>query len=225
MTIAGVLFLALIDSVNPSAILVTLYVLSSARTRVHVRVVVYVGAIFLTYLSLGVMMVLGIGVLLPSFGETLRSLSGLVAQGLIGLALLTYSLTAPVKPLTSRVASRPPTRNTYAALALLGVTVTALELPTAIPYFAAIALIVEAELPTRTWVPLLGMYNLIFVLPPIALLVGHLALQERLAEPYAALRQRLATGARETLLWVAGLVGGWLFVTSSIELVARGMSH
>ena len=99
--------------------------------------------------------------------------------------------------------------------------VTAMELPTAIPYFAAIALIVDAELPIRVWVPLLGLYNVIFVLPPIALLVGHLVFQQRLAEPYAALRQRLELGARGIVLWVAGLVGGWLFLTGTIELVAR----
>ena len=68
---------------------------------------------------------------------------------------------------------------------------------------------------------LLGVYNLIFVLPPIAFLVGHFVFQKRLAEPYAALRQRLESGARGTMLWVAGLVGGWLFVTAIIELVAR----
>ena len=134
--------------------------------------------------------------------------------------LLVYSLTASTNRQSSPVVARP-SANTYAALVMLGISVTAMELPTAIPYFAAIALISEAGLPIRAWAPLLGMYNVIFVLPPIALLVGHLVLQDRLAEPYAALRQRLESGARETMLWVAGLVGGWLFVTGMIELVAR----
>ena len=220
MTIAGVLFLAVIDSINPSAIVVTLYLLSNARSRALVQVAVYVCAIFITYLLLGVMMVLGIGVLLQSLGGVLRSRPGLIAQSLVGLALLVYSVTASSNRLSSQVVARP-SASTYAALVMLGVGVTALELPTAVPYLAAIALISEAELPIRAWAPLLGMYNLIFVLPPIALLVGHLVLQKRLAEPYAALRQRLENGARETMLWVAGLVGGGLFVTGIIELVAR----
>jgi hypothetical protein len=46
-------------------------------------------------------------------------------------------------------------------------------------------------------------------------------LQKRLAHRYAALKQRLESGARETMLCVAGLVVGWLFVTGTIELVAR----
>jgi NADH:ubiquinone oxidoreductase subunit 6 (subunit J) len=220
MTIAGVLFLAVVDSINPSAIVVTLYLLANARSRALGQVAVYVGAIFITYLALGMMMVLGIGALLPSFGGVLHGRPGLIAQSLVGLALLVYGLTGSTTPPSSPVVSRP-TAGTYAALVLLGISVTAMELPTAIPYFAAIALIVEAELPIRAWVPLLGLYNLIFVLPPIALLVGHLVLQKRLAHRYAALKQRLESGARGTMLWVAGLVGGWLFVAGVLELLFR----
>lgn len=220
MTILGVLLLAVLDSINPSAIVVTLYLLSTAGSRALAQVVVYVGAIFITYFLLGVILVLGIESLLPTLGSVLRGRTGFIGQSLVGLALLIYSLTASTDRPTSQVVARP-SATTYAALVMLGVTVTAMELPTAIPYFAAIALISGAELPIRTWAPLLVVYNVIFVLPPIALLVGHLVLQKRLAESYAALRQRLESGARETMLWVAGLIGGALFVTGVIELVAR----
>ena len=165
-------------------------------------------------------MMLGIAALLPSMDEVLRSRTGLIAQSLVGLAMLVYSLTATTDHASPRVVPTP-SASTYAALAVLGVTVTAMELPTAIPYFGAIALITEAALPIQEWAPLLGVYNLIFILPPIALLAGHLVLGKRLAERYAAFSQRLQTGARDTALWIAGLVGGLLFVTGVIELVAR----
>lgn len=220
MTLAGVLLLAVVDSINPSAIVVTLWLISVAREKAPGQVAAYVAAIFVTYLLLGATMVAGIGVVLPSFGDVLRRPPGLIVQSVLGLALLVYGLTASGKPPSSPAVSRPSTR-TFAALVLLGVGVTAMELPTAIPYFAAIALIVEADLPIRAWMPLLGLYNLIFILPPIALLAGHLVFEKRLAEPYAALRQRLESGARGVVLWVAGLVGGWLFLTGIIELVAR----
>jgi len=209
-----------VDSINPSAIVVTLYLLSTAGSRALVQVVVYVSTIFITYLLLGVVLVLGIESLLPSLGGVLRGLTGFIVQSLVGLVLLIYGLTASTSRQSAPVVARP-SASTYAALVMLGVSVTAMELPTAVPYFAAIALISEAGLPMRAWAPLLGIYNVIFVLPPIALLAGHLVLQERLAEPYAALRQRLEGGARETVSWVAGLVGGWLFVTGTIELIAR----
>ena len=210
----------MVDSINPSAIVVTLYLLSTAGSRALVQVVVYVSTIFITYLLLGVVLVLGIESLLPSLGGVLRGLTGFIVQSLVGLVLLIYGLTASTSRQSAPVVARP-SASTYAALVMLGVSVTAMELPTAVPYFAAIALISEAGLPMRAWAPLLGIYNVIFVLPPIALLAGHLVLQERLAEPYAALRQRLEGGARETVSWVAGLVGGWLFVTGTIELIAR----
>lgn len=220
MTIASVLFLALIDSINPSALVVTLWLLSSAGARVVSRVVVYVGTIFVTYFLLGVTMVLGIGALLPSVGHALEGRPGFIVQSGIGLALLLYALTASRKSGSPQVVRRPSAQ-TVAALVLLGVTVTVMELPTAVPYLAATALIVQAELPLRASVPLLALYNLIFVLPPLALLFGFLFFRKGLAERYADLGQRLERGGRETLLWVAGLVGAWLFLTGAIELVAR----
>ena len=213
----GLLALALVDSINPSAIVVTLYLLS--RERVPVQVLVYVVAIFLTYLTLGVMMMSGIDALLPSLRTIGDGRLGFIAQGLIGLAMLLYAVRAPA---TARSAPRvEPSASTFAALALLGVTVTIMELPTAVPYFGAIALLTTADLPISQWLPLLILYNAIFVLPPVILLAGHIAFGKRLDARYAALRERLQTGAQEALLWILGLVGGGLLVTSVIEYVAR----
>ena len=218
MHIAGLVSLALIDSINPSAIVITLYLLTSSRATG--QVVVYIAAIFVTYFALGATMMLGVDTLAPSLGTVLDSRPGLIAQSAVGLAVLVYCLTA------SRESSRsdriaPPSGSTYAALAVLGVTVTAMELPTAVPYFAAIALLASAELPKHEWAVLLVLYNAIFVLPPVALLVGHLTLGPRLGERYEALAQRLQRAGRETALWIGGLVGGAVFVTATIELVAR----
>ena len=213
----GLLALALVDSINPSAIVVTLYLLS--RERVPVQIVVYVAAIFLTYLTLGSMMMLGIDALLPSLRTTGNSRLGFIVQGVIGLAMLLYAIRAPT---TAKSASRvEPRASTYAALALLGVTVTAMELPTAVPYFGAIALLTTADLPIARWLPLLVLYNAIFVLPPVLLLVGHIVFGRRLDPRYADLRERLQAGARETMLWIFGLVGGGLLVLSVVEYIAR----
>ena len=110
-----------------------------------------------------------------------------------------------------------PGASTYAALALLGVTVTAMELPTAVPYFGAISILTAADLPMARWLPLLVLYNAIFVLPPVLLLVAHVVFGRRLDARYADLRERLQAGARETMLWIAGLVGGALLFSSVVE--------
>lgn len=213
----GLLALALVDSINPSAIVVTLYLLSGGRAPA--KVVVYLAAIFLTYLTLGVMMMSGIDALLPSLGAVGSSRLGFVLQGFIGLAMLLYAIRAPT------TAKSPPrvesSASSYAALAFLGLTVTTMELPTAVPYFGAIALLTSADLPMAQWIPLLVVYNAIFVLPPVLLLVGHIVFGRRLDAQYADLRVRLQAGARETMLWICGLVGGALLVSSVVEYTAR----
>lgn len=213
----GFFALALVDSINPSAIVVTLYLLS--RERVAAQVVVYVAAIFLTYLMLGVLMMLGIDALLPSLATVGGSRVGLIAEGVIGLAMLLYAIRAPTTAWPARRVE--PSATSYAALALLGVSVTTMELPTAVPYFGATALLTTADLPLAGWLPLLVLYNAIFVLPPVLLLAGHIAFGRRLEAQYVALRERLQAGARETMLWILGLVGGGLLVSSVAEYIGR----
>jgi cytochrome c biogenesis protein CcdA len=213
----SLLTLSVVDSINPSAIVVTLYLLG--RRRAPAQVVVYVGAIFVTYLTLGAMMMSGIGALLPSVRPLADGRFGLIVQSLIGLAMLVYAVRTP-----SSATSAPrvePRAATYAALALLGVTVTAMELPTAVPYFGAIALLTAADLPMAQWLPLLAVYNTIFVLPPVLLLLGQITCGRRLDARYADLRERLQTGAHVTMLWIFGLVGGGLLVAGVVEYVAR----
>jgi cytochrome c biogenesis protein CcdA len=213
----GLIALALVDSINPSAIVVTLYLLSNGRAAA--QVVVYIAAIFLAYLTLGVMMMSGIDALLPSLTRIGDGRLGFIVQGIIGLALLLYAFRAPT---TTKARPRVEANaTTYAALALLGVTVTAMELPTAVPYFGAVALLTSANLPMTRWLPLLVLYNAIFVLPPVLLLAGHTVFGTQLDSRYADLRERLEAGARETMLWIFGLVGGGLLVWSVVEYVAR----
>lgn len=213
----GLLALALVDSVNPSAIVVTLYLLS--REHASAQVAVYVAAIFLTYLTLGAAMMLGIGALLPSVGTLGGGRLALIVEGLIGLAMVLYALRAPA---AARSASRAePSARSYAALAVLGVTVTAMELPTAVPYFGAVALLTSADLPITSWLPLLIIYNAIFVLPPVLLLAGTVVFGKQVEARYADLRVRLQAGARETMLWILGLVGGALIFSSLVEYIAR----
>jgi cytochrome c biogenesis protein CcdA len=214
----SLLALAVVDSINPSAIVVTLYLLT--RERATPQASVYIAAIFVTYFALGAAMMSGVAALLPSLPTMGDARPGLIAEGLIGLAMLIYAFKAPS---TAAAAPTAPRQSTYAALALLGVTVTVMELPTALPYFGAIAVLTSAELPPAGWLPLLVLYNAIFILPPVLLTAAHGVLGRGLDARFAALRLRLEAGARETLSWIFGLVGGALLVTSIIELAARFM--
>jgi cytochrome c biogenesis protein CcdA len=107
---------------------------------------------------------------------------------------------------------RLPTASRPLAVFALGTAVTILELPTALPYLAAIGAITRADLAVADWLPLLMLYNLIFVLPPVVLLAGHVALDQRAEVVLGRLRQRLGAVAREGLLWLLGLVGFFLLL-------------
>ena len=91
----------------------------------------------------------------------------------------------------------------------VGMAVTVLELPTALPYLGAVGAVIRADLPVTEWLPLLVLYNLIFVLPPL-LLAGLLALGKRADVTLGRLRDRLGGAAREGFLWLLGLIGFFL---------------
>jgi cytochrome c biogenesis protein CcdA len=197
--------LAVVDSINPSALLATIALLLRGRPA-RPLVALYVAAVLVTYLAVGLALTLGLG-LTPS--AVLESDLAYLAQGVLGAAMLAYAVAAPgrrrgrgpVEPRRLPAAGRP------AAVFALGVAVTVLELPTALPYLGAVGAITRAELAVAEWLPLLLLYNLIFVVPPLALLAGHLALGDRADRLLERLRDRLAGTAREGLLWLLGLVG------------------
>lgn len=196
--------LALIDSLNPSALVVALWLL--ARPHATPRLLAYVGGILPAYLGLGVAMMLGFGALREPLAGLLDHPVALVVQALLGAGLLVYVLFAPS---SAHAAAAPPVPSSGRLLAfvLLGMTVTVVELVTALPYFAAIALLVAADLPAAQWLPLLLLYNAVFVAPPLLLLALHALLGQRTDARFARWRERLQRGARETALWLFGIVG------------------
>ena len=199
--------LAVVDSINPSALLATIALLLRGRSA-RPLVAVYVAAILVTYFAIGLALTLGLG-LTPE--AVLASDAAYLAQGAIGAAMLAYAVAVPGR---GRHRDRDPATHPKlaavrrpAAVFALGVAVTALELPTALPYLGAVGAITRADLAVGDWLPLLGVYNLIFVLPPLVLLAAHVALGDRAGALLERLRARLGGAAREGLLWLLGLVG------------------
>jgi hypothetical protein len=200
--------LAVVDSINPSALLAAIALLLRGRSA-RPLVAVYVAAVLATYFAIGLVLTLGLG-LTPE--AVLESDATYLVQGVLGAAMLAYAVLAPggrrrrdpVAPRGLDAVGRP------AAVFALGAAVTVLELPTALPYLGAVGALTRADLAVDEWLPLLGLYNLIFVLPPLALLAGHVALGDRAEAVLAQLRSRLGRAAREGFLWLLGLVGFFL---------------
>jgi cytochrome c biogenesis protein CcdA len=197
--------LAALDSINPSALLATIVLLLRGRPA-RPLVAVYVVAVLATYFAIGLVLTLGLG-LTPE--AVVQSDAAYLVQGMAGAAVLAYALAAPKgrrEPSPARHRSLPTADRPLAVFAL-GMAVTVLELPTALPYLGAVGAITRADLTVAEWLPLLAVYNLIFVLPPLLLLAVHVALGARAQVMLEQLRRRLGGAAREGLLWLLGLVG------------------
>jgi cytochrome c biogenesis protein CcdA len=200
--------LAVVDSINPSALLATIVLLLRGRSA-RPLVAVYLVAVLGTYFTIGLVLTLGLG-LTPQ--AVIESDATYLAQGVLGAGMLAYAVLAPnrrARPGTVERRRLPAVSRPVTVFAL-GIAVTFLELPTALPYLGAVGAITRADLAVADWLPLLVLYNLIFVLPPLALLAGHLALGERAEGTLGRLRDRLGGVAREGLLWFVGLVGFFL---------------
>ena len=78
--------IALVDSINPSALLVTLHLLS--RNAPLPAILTYIGAVFLTYLSVSIMLLLGMTALFEPVSRLLQTTPaqiGLTLLGAIGI--------------------------------------------------------------------------------------------------------------------------------------------
>ncbi len=218
---AVVISIGLADSLNPSTILPALYLASGKHARRDVFE--FTLAVFGVYLLGGLLIAFGPGQLvlsiLPHPGHAVRYALELAA-GLAMLVAWAYLWTH-----RDRLSERkmPTPRRRQRSGALLGATITAVELPTAFPYFAAIAAVVGGDVGGVREVILLVVFNVCFVLPLLAILAtlqlaGPRA-EELLARGRAKLERRWPA-----VLAIVMLLGG-LFVAFIGATGLAGLSH
>ena len=167
--IGVVVTIGLADSLNPTTIAPALYLASGEKPRD--RVLEYTLAVFAVYFLGGVAIALGPGQLLlsliPHPGLAARSTIEIIA----GVALIVGGCVvwAYRNRLSSRELPQPDAEGK--ASWILGASITAVELPTAFPYFAAIAAIVGADTSPVHEIVLLFIFNCCFVLPLVAIVL------------------------------------------------------
>jgi cytochrome c biogenesis protein CcdA len=206
--LVAVFGLALIDSVNPSAKAVTLYLLLTGGSYTP-RVLTYLAAVFTSYLLIGVLLMLG----LAAVWDYLYGPAAYALQGVVGTLMLLYGILAPTDRAEER-ATRLPRSQRLGPIFLLGITITVVEFSSALPYLAAIAILTYAELAASQWVPVLVVYNLVFILPPLLVLGTYKLLGSRLQGRFEGYLEKLRGGSRSTLLWIVAIVGFVLLADS-----------
>jgi cytochrome c biogenesis protein CcdA len=213
-----VVSLGLADSLNPSTIAVALYLATGERAKE--RVFEFTVGVFAVYFVGGAAVALGPGQLLLSLlPHPSHTFKYLIEVG-VGAAMLVTAVLLWVY--RERLAQREPPQLDPRGKAswVLGASITAVELPTAFPYFAAIAAIVGSGAgPVRSLLLLL-LFNVCFVLPLLGIVavltfggshtdrmltIGRDFLQRRWPQVLSGLA--LLAGVIVIVLGVTGLTG------------------
>jgi len=172
-----ILGIALVDSLNPSAIALVIVILISSKKPV-LRALFYILGVFITYFSLGFMILLAYRLSGISWQPDWSFVSDFVArppvwsyylQVLIALLLILYPLLGQNQPKQKIEKNKQNYENETGLWKtfLLGVTVTFVEFSTALPYLAALTSIITTNYGLATDLIILVVYNFIFIGPPL----------------------------------------------------------
>jgi cytochrome c biogenesis protein CcdA len=162
-----VVSIGLADSLNPTTIGPALYLATGERARD--RVAEFTFAVFAVYFLGGAAIALGVGQLIRPLLPHPRHHIASIIEVAVGTAMMCVG--GVVWRHRGQLALRePPDFDPHGRSSwVLGASITALELPTAFPYFAAIAAIVSADVDAPADLLLLLLFNLCFVLPLLAI--------------------------------------------------------
>lgn len=209
----------MVDSLNPSALVVTTLLLAGQNP--YRRALAYVAGIALTYFCVGVAVLVGAGDVLTGAVEAVRQPRiGFGIEAVLGALLVAVGLR---KPRSSE--PRPPRLrgSSVPAAFATGMTITAVESTTALPYIGALTALARANMSLAASLVALALYNFVFVLPPLAL-VALQAIRPGRAETFlGGVRRRIkALDTRVTRVVIASI--GLLMLADSAYFFVSGRS-
>lgn len=103
-------------------------------------------------------------------------------------------------------------------IAVLGVTAGLLELPTMLPYLAAIGLLTQSNYAMPVQAGLLVVYCLVMLLPGLVVIGVRAVAGQRLQRPFERLSAWLTKSSAEMMPWIVGIIG-FLLVRSSMTFL------
>ena len=212
-----VLLIGLGDSLNPTTLGPAMYLVTIDHPRR--RLSEFMAGVFAVNLLGGLVIMLGPGQLLlslvPRPDPTTKHIIELVAgAALLVIAVLLWS---GRQALGRR---KPPVfKGNRRSGVWLGAGIAAVELPTALPYFAAIAVIVGSDAAIPGQVAALLVYNAAFLAPIGAMLVTVLILGDAAKQPLARVNHWVLGHWPTVLAALASLIGVCIFLLGLAGLV------
>jgi cytochrome c biogenesis protein CcdA len=164
-----VVSIGLADSMNPSTIAPGLYLALGDRARSNL--IQFTLAVFAVNFVGGAVIALGPGQVVLHLVPHPHPTARYILETIAGVVMLIAAAVLWTKRRSLRKRALPSPSAEGKSAILLGVTISAVELPTAFPYFAAIAAIVGSGQHTISQLIALALYNIAFVLPLILMII------------------------------------------------------
>ncbi|WP_171918941.1 GAP family protein [Glutamicibacter halophytocola] len=239
----SLVILALIDSTSIGTLVIPLWLLLRGRREAIVKVLVYLGVIAVFYWVVGVLLRSGLLLVDPGiFEHRFSRVAGLAVGALMIIWALSYrtdaqkeasarkkakapaggpaqglepaSESAPLpRRLRGRVGAALDTRTGLIALALFA---GLLELPTMLPYLAAVGVMQGTGWSAGLQLAALAGYCLVMIVPALLLVAARALAGARIELWMQKLGDKAGAYAQETLGWVVG-IGGFLLIRASLS--------
>ena len=210
-----VITIALADCINPSLIGGELFVALGSHPR-RATIAYTIGALTVTVL-VGLALALGLGDLvlsvLPKPGPTVKyALISAAGAVLIAGGIVIWIRRAALTD------SAPSQHRSHGPSALIGAGVAGVELLTAFPYFAAIALIIGSNISDGSKLALLILYCVVYTLPLIVIAVATIVLGKRTEKTLLPLSEWLSAHWPAVVAPLTAAIGVGLLVFGIIQL-------
>lgn len=207
--------IALLDSTSIIPLAIVLLVILLGGPSPLIRSAALLAGIFVTYLACGVLILFGLQSVFDAVNTYALKVwqdpntEELIFQILIGLVLGALGLRMALKR-GERAGKEAPAAMTTSQAFLAGAGMTIVGLPGAVPYLAAIDLILRGELTAGQDVIVLIVYNMVFLLPLVAIAAVSLALGERSKRLLDAIRGFFDTWGQRVIVVLMILLGAVL---------------
>lgn len=195
---------AILDMFSPAIIGVTVYVLMTAKAKQAKLLLSYLLTVVLFYFCIGLCLMIGLDSIIDPLANLFNHESTKTVLTVVGGILFIGSWFVPKK---KSVESPKIKKFTVAAMIVLGLTTSIFEVATAIPYFAAIGIMISNHFSTFEWLPILIGYNVMMVFPALALLFLFILSRRFAQKPLNYLQSKIQKSTSSALSWIMCIVG------------------
>jgi cytochrome c biogenesis protein CcdA len=216
--IGALLTFAIIDAVNPTTLVTTIFLLSK-RSPVPMTLA-FIAGTFFAYFTVGLLLFLGLEELIAGLAETYSWGNAVIylLQFILGFVMLYLGFRTKIRQ--KNRGARLRNQNIISAV-MLGTTVTLIDATTAAPYFAAVSILTAADVSFTAAILLLVMYNAVCVSFALALVAVRIILRHKAAAKFEIWRRRWSRLAQMFIKWALIILGVFLVIDAILFLLAE----